>query len=113
MVIPILNISRKNTLPNLLITSVIVKLLLCFSSISDLTISSRFFPSFSPGSVDSNFSTLSFPTSSILEFPYCNNIHGCCTCIENKLSLINFILSLPSLFELEVTILFLSSKKLY
>ncbi len=97
IVIPRLKISRKNTIPRRLTTCGIVMLSLSLSSISVFTTSSRVAPSSSDGLADTRASTRSAPISSMLELPNCKRSHGCCTCIENRLSRIKSTLSLPLL----------------
>ena len=55
---------------------------LSLSSISAITVSSLVSVS---GLAEQAFHTVA-PKSSISELPYCNNSHGCCTCMENRLS---------------------------
>ena len=89
---PILNRNRKTTVPRRLIVFVTLMFGLSLSSISAITVSSLVSVS---GLAESRLSTRSAPKSSISELPYCNNSHGCCTCMENRLSRIKFTLSFP------------------
>ena len=95
IVIPRLKMSRKNTIPRRLMTCGIVRLSLSLSSISVFTTSSRVAPSSAEGLADTRASTRSAPISSISLFPNCRSSHGCCTCMENRLSLIKSTLSFP------------------
>ena len=97
IVIPRLKISRKNTIPRRLMTCGIVRLSLSLSSISVFTTSSRVAPSSADGLTDTRASTRSAPISSISLLPNCRSSHGCCTCMENRLSLIKSTLSFPAL----------------
>ena len=97
IVIPRLKISRKNTIPRRLMTCGIVRLSLSLSSISSITTSSLVSPSSSDGLAETRASTRSEPISSISLLPNCKSNHGCCTCMENRLSLIRSTLSLPLL----------------
>ena len=97
IVIPRLKMSRKNTIPRRLMTCGIVRLSLSLSSISVFTTSSRVAPSSADGLADTRASTRSAPISSISLLPNCKSSHGCCTCMENRLSLIKSTLSFPAL----------------
>ena len=94
--IPILKMNKNTTIPKRVIVFVTLRLSLSLSSISSITMSSL--------SSVSGLSTRSEPSSSISDSPYCNNSHGCFTCMENRLSRIKSTLSFPLLLESGSTI---------
>ena len=99
--IPILKMNKNTTIPKRVIVFVTLRLSLSLSSISSITMSSL---SSVSGLSDSRLSTRSEPSSSISDSPYCNNSHGCFTCMENRLSRIKSTLSFPLLLESGSTI---------